>query len=179
MYWLNLTNQKQSQIKIWWGYEQACLMQQSLIFSSWGWFNHKIYIHLLFVSSSLPEGYIFSYNQREHVLCLFACLFICYLFLLGPRHRLPSLCVLLSLVCKFNCLLVSLNFPLFVFVLERPVKDIGCILSCLGCMFVYFLCMFLFLRSIKDIGRLLFYLREDPTVFLSLALTARRLHRKI
>ena len=74
---------------------------------------------------------------------MFVCLFVYLLFVLwGQRHRLPSLCVLLSLVCKFNCSLVSLNFPLFVFVLERPVKDIGCLLSCLGCMFVYFLCFF-------------------------------------
>ena len=46
--------------------------------------------------------------------CLLVCLFvICFLW--GQRHRLPSLCVLLSLVCKFNCLLVSLNLYLVCF----------------------------------------------------------------
>ena len=73
--------------------------------------------------------------------CLLVCLFvICFCWAKGIG------CLLFVCFCRLCVNLIVYLFPLicilFVFVLERPVKDIGCLLSCLGCMFVYFLCFF-------------------------------------
>ena len=111
--------------------------------------SQNIYTPII-CSFFIAWGVHFLYNQREHVLCLFACLFICYLFCGAKGIG----CLLFVCFCRLCVNLIVYLFPLIFPCLSLFLRDQSKTLAAFSlvldvCLYIFFFVCFCFCDQSK------------------------------